>query len=250
MKSPRKEALDELAHGLFMKFGNSELISSIIKAEIEELSRNKRRIEVKDIDEIERKISSNLSSSNVRSSNERNSLGVFEKIRLRSTISSSPVKNAALFNIASIPKSTMIEPKKCYSPTIMNNSFIRDSILRPDRHERSKSVVRSSVENSQNLLPPLKSNFTYRRNGKKIMPRIGESSIFPAELSIESPVFSSIHASPSKLDLLTVSSSMNREMESKPGIPSRIDKITKNKYDQWGYIYKVDQIKYQQVNTS
>jgi hypothetical protein len=52
MKSPRQEALEELTIGLVKKFGNSEAINSIVKAEVEELTRNRRRIERSSSDSI------------------------------------------------------------------------------------------------------------------------------------------------------------------------------------------------------
>lgn len=245
MKSPRQEALEELTIGLVKKFGDSETVTSIVKAEIEELSRNRRRIEVRDIEEIERRISNSIGGDYSKTGG-RGSIGVFERIRLNSTISASPVKNAALFNISSVPKTTMNEPKKCFSPAPMGSSFLKDSIMRPDLQDRSKSVVRS-VEESPNKLPPIRTNLPIRRNGKKILARRSENSIFPAELNIDSSTISYSQVTPSKAELQTMSSTMTREKEYKPGIPTRIDKVTKNKYDQWGYIYKIDQIKYKHV---
>lgn len=245
MKSPRQEALEELKIGLIKKFGNSDAVIASVKTEIEELSRNRRRIEVKDIEEIERRISVSIGGGNSQTGG-RGSVAVFEKIRMASTISSSPVKNAALFNISSIPKSTMKEAKKCFSPVPMGSSFLKDSIMRPDVQDRSKSVVRS-VEQSPSKLPPIRTNLPMRRNGKKILARKSENSIFPAELNIDSSIISFSQVTPSKAELQTMSSSMTREMEYKPGIPTRIDKVTKNKYDQWGYIYKIDQIKFKHV---
>jgi hypothetical protein len=80
-----------------------------------------------------------------------------------------------------------------------------------------------------------------------MLARRGDNSIFPAELNIDSSIISLSQVTPSKAELQTMSSSMTRELEYKPGIPKRIDKVTKNKYDQWGYIYKMDQIKYKHV---
>jgi hypothetical protein len=245
MKSPRQEALEELTIGLVKKFGNSEAITSIVKAEVEELTRNRRRIEVKDIEEIERKISVSIGEMNTLTG-ARGSIGVFDKIRMNSTISASPVKNAALLNISSVAKSMIKEPKKCFSPAPMGSSFLKDSIARPDMQDRSKSVVRS-VEESPGKLPPIRTNLPTIRNGKKMLARRGDNSIFPAELNIDSSIISLSQVTPSKAELQTMSSSMTRELEYKPGIPTRIDKVTKNKYDQWGYIYKMDQIKYKHV---